>query len=177
VKPGSPRVLLVDVPPHEADRIVALLAELGVPAVNIEGGDEPDQHLVVVGSLRIDPEGQTAHLDGRELSFTAKEFGVLLYLARHSGAFVSRREMMREVWNRADEGRSRTVDIHIRRIRSKLGARGSAIETRVHVGYRLVASRLDSVTPPYAEGWSTRIESGRYECNTSGTSTLPSPRW
>jgi DNA-binding response OmpR family regulator len=143
VEPMSPRVVLVDVPPHDAERIVRFLDELGVSALSIEGSGELDARPVVVGDLRIDPGGQTAHLGDSELSLTAKEFGLILLLARHSGAFISRRELMRQVWKRSHEGRNRTVDIHIRRLRAKLGARGNAIETKVHVGYRLVPGRLE----------------------------------
>ena len=149
VKRATPRVLLVSVPPAEAERVALLLSELGVPAVPFEAADEVEDPPVVIGALRIDPRGRTAHLDGRELELTAKEFGVLLFLAHNAGTFVSRREFLREVWNRSDGKESRTVDIHIRRIRAKLGAWESAIETRVNVGYRLVPDRLEGL--PQAE--------------------------
>jgi DNA-binding response OmpR family regulator len=143
VKPRSPRVLLVDVPAPETERIEALLGELGVPGLSIHGEWEGDQKPIVIGALRIDSAGQTAYLDGEELTLTAKEFSVLLFLARNSGSFFSRRDIMREVWKREDDRESRTVDVHIRRVRSALGSRGSAIQTKVHVGYRLVPGRLD----------------------------------
>jgi len=144
VKRASPRALLVGLPPSEAEGILHALAELGVPAVAVEAVDESEDPAVEIGALRVDPRGRTAHLDGRELELTAKEFGVLLFLARNSGAYVSRREFLVEVWNKPNGPPGRTVDIHISRIRAKFGPWGAAIETKVHVGYRLVPDRLGS---------------------------------
>jgi DNA-binding response OmpR family regulator len=100
----------------------------------ITGDRRPSR--IRLGRLRIDPAGSTAYLGGRELPLTAKEFGLLLALARRPGAFVSRDRLMAEVWG--DPGsRSRTLAIHVRRLRAKLGAYAAAIETRVRVGYRV----------------------------------------
>jgi DNA-binding response OmpR family regulator len=140
-----PQVVLVDVPPEQAEPVRALLEQLGIEVVTAAG---PPPVMLHIGDLQIDEGGHTAMLDGRELILTAREFDLLLTLARHAGAFVSRPQLMTEAWGR-ELGSSRTIDIHVRRLRAKLEARPGAIETRVRVGYRLAPEAFEGapVTP------------------------------
>lgn len=94
-----------------------------------------------LGPLEIDSGGGWVRVEGREVVLTAKEFALLVALADRAGAFVSRERLMAEVWS-LDRPESRTLAVHIRRLRVKLGPAGRAIETRVKQGYRLVPGLL-----------------------------------
>lgn len=103
-------------------------------------GDEND-HLITSGSLVIDDTAYTAKLEGRTLDLTFKEFELLKFLAQHPGRVFSRPQLVQEVWGYDYFGGTRTVDVHIRRLRAKLGAdHESMIGTVRNVGYRFIAS-------------------------------------
>jgi DNA-binding response OmpR family regulator len=96
-----------------------------------------------VGSIVIDRAAHEVLLDGASVALTAKEFALLAYLAERRGKVVSRDELLRRVWGNRYEGGARTVDIHVRRLRAKLGSalplatlRGSGykLDTNVPVG-------------------------------------------
>jgi DNA-binding response OmpR family regulator len=74
-----------------------------------------------VGSIVIDRAAHEVLLDGASVSLTAKEFALLAYLCERRGKVVSRDELLRRVWGNRYEGGARTVDIHVRRLRAKLG--------------------------------------------------------
>ena len=74
-----------------------------------------------VGSIVVDRAAHEVLLDGASVAFTAKEFALLAYLADRRGKVVSRDELLRRVWGSRYEGGARTVDIHVRRLRAKLG--------------------------------------------------------
>jgi two-component system, OmpR family, alkaline phosphatase synthesis response regulator PhoP len=76
--------------------------------------------------------------DGAEVRLTRKEFGLLAALARRPGKVATRNQLLDEVWGQQYYGDTRTLDVHIRRLRQKLGACGDSIETVVGVGYRFV---------------------------------------
>jgi DNA-binding response OmpR family regulator len=76
---------------------------------------------VRIGELEIDPGPRRAFLARRELELTRKEFDLLLYLAAHHGAVVTKRELLAEVWHRPYGGEDRTVDVHLSWLRRKLG--------------------------------------------------------
>jgi two-component system KDP operon response regulator KdpE len=100
---------------------------------------DPD---VVVGDLRIETAVHRVTLRGEELVLTRKEFDLLLYLARHAGTVVSKRELLAEVWDQPYGGGERTVDVHLSWLRSKLGESASApvyLHTVRGVGVRLTA--------------------------------------
>ena len=127
--------LLVEVAAEQAETLLAYLARVGARATPLDARAPAPR--IAFGACVIDTAGSVVTLDGRDLPLTAKELALLVSLARHAGSFVSRDSLMREVWGRAPNG-SRTVDLHVRRLRAKLGRYGHAIETRVRVGYRLV---------------------------------------
>ena len=77
-------------------------------------------------------------LDGNEVKLTAKEFLLLQYLVQHRGRVLSRDVLLTDVWGYQYTGGTRTVDVHIRRLREKLPILNEAIETVKQFGYKLV---------------------------------------
>ncbi|MEJ2855332.1 MULTISPECIES: response regulator transcription factor [unclassified Saccharothrix] len=151
----------VDVP------VVAVVTEGGLVAVNSDwsvdeillptsGPAEVDARLRLVrsrrgttqpggdgslqlGELVIDEATYTARLRGRPLDLTYKEFELLKYLAQHAGRVFTRAQLLQEVWGYDFFGGTRTVDVHVRRLRAKLGPEHeSLIGTVRNVGYKFV---------------------------------------
>jgi phosphate regulon transcriptional regulator PhoB len=94
--------------------------------------------VLTVGPVTLDPERHMVTLGGRALQLTPKEFDLLQALLEAAGRVLSREYLLNHVWGyaRADEIESRTVDVHVRRLRAKLGDAGSRIATIKSVGYR-----------------------------------------
>jgi len=89
------------------------------------------------GEVVIDEDSYTAKIKGRTLDLTFKEFELLKYLTQHPGRVFSRSQLLQEIWGYDYFGGTRTVDVHIRRLRSKLGPEFEAIiDTVRNVGYR-----------------------------------------
>ena len=86
--------------------------------------------------LRIDFEDMTVACGGSEVKLTRKEFALLAALARRPGRVATRNQLLDDVWKQQYYGDTRTLDVHIRRLRQKLGGCGDCIETVVGVGYR-----------------------------------------
>jgi DNA-binding response OmpR family regulator len=94
------------------------------------------------GDLVLHPAGYSASLEGKDLGLTLTEFKLLNFLVQHAGRAFSRTRLMHEVWGYDCNGRARTVDVHVRRLRAKLGVEHeSVVETVRGVGYM-------AVTPP-----------------------------
>lgn len=91
-----------------------------------------------LGSLVIDKAAHEVTLDGRKIILTAKEFALLVYLASNRGRVCSRETLLSRVWGRDYEGGPRTVDIHVRRLRAKLG-HALPLETLRGTGYKVSA--------------------------------------
>lgn len=91
--------------------------------------------MLKAGSLRLDLEEHRAFLAGEELVLTAQEFSLLEALLQTPGMTVSRETLLRTAWGYLDMGETRTVDVHIQRLRRKLGK--SCIETVYKTGYKL----------------------------------------
>ncbi|MBT2364254.1 response regulator transcription factor [Streptomyces sp. ISL-10] len=120
-----------------AARIAAVLRR-SVPA----GQARDRQPVVQVGDLRIDPLARTAHLAGRELSLTRREFDLLAYLAANADQVMSRRRILTEVWQQPYL-EDQTVDVHLSALRRKLGERASRpryLHTVRGIGIKLVTS-------------------------------------
>jgi DNA-binding response OmpR family regulator len=95
--------------------------------------------LIRAGELTIDPDTYAAKLKGRPLDLTYKEFELLKFLAQHPGRVFTRDQLLREVWGYDYFGGTRTVDVHVRRLRAKLGSEyESMIGTVRQVGYKFV---------------------------------------
>lgn len=105
------------------------------------GQSEHSSSVIRAGDLTIDPETYAARIKGRPLDLTYKEFELLRFLAQHPGRVFHREQLLREVWGYDYYGGTRTVDVHVRRLRAKLGNEyESMIGTVRQVGYRLVVA-------------------------------------
>jgi len=106
---------------------------------------EPEPEVETQGwpPLRIHPGRFVAELNGEPLPLTRREYGLLLFLADHPGRVYTRPQLLRAVWEQELVSGVRTVDVHVRRIRAKLGDAGPVIGTVHGVGYRL--DRADRV--------------------------------
>jgi len=100
----------------------------------------PSSGEIRSGEVIIDESSYTAKIKGRVLDLTFKEFELLKYLAQHPGRVFTRSQLLQEIWGYDYFGGTRTVDVHIRRLRSKLGPEFEAIIGTVrNVGYRFAA--------------------------------------
>jgi two-component system, OmpR family, alkaline phosphatase synthesis response regulator PhoP len=121
-KPFSPKEL--------AARVTALLRRTQRAA--------PAGAILRYGSIAIDADRHTVSADGEEVRLTAKEFLLLQYLLQHRGRVLSRDLLLTDVWGYQYTGGTRTVDVHIRRLREKLPVLADAIETVKQFGYKLL---------------------------------------
>src|SRR3989440_2866190 len=103
------------------------------------------------GRLTIDFADIRAVCEGASIKLTNKEFTLLSVLAKRSGRVVARQQLLDQVWGYSYYGDARTLDVHIRRLRQKLGACGNCIETVVGVGYRFVGCGSTSPTAGNSE--------------------------
>jgi DNA-binding response OmpR family regulator len=98
---------------------------------------DPSAREIRTGEIVIDETSYTAKIKGRALDLTFKEFELIKYLAQHPGRVFTRAQLLQEIWGYDYFGGTRTVDVHIRRLRSKLGPEFEAIIGTVrNVGYR-----------------------------------------
>ena len=131
---GLDEILLPSTGPAEIDARLRLV-------VGRRGGQADQDNLdkVSLGELVIDEGTYTARLRGRPLDLTYKEFELLKYLAQHAGRVFTRAQLLHEVWGYDFFGGTRTVDVHVRRLRAKLGPEHEAlIGTVRNVGYKAV---------------------------------------
>jgi DNA-binding response OmpR family regulator len=99
------------------------------------GSDE----VIKIDELVIDIAGYEARVAGRRIDLTHQEFELLRFLAQHRGRVFTRQALLERAWGYQYAGGTRTVDIHVRRVRSKLGNSGELIETVRNVGYKMRA--------------------------------------
>ena len=92
---------------------------------------------IKIGSMCIDLAGHEVTVDGRPVSLTHQEFALLKFLSQNRGRVFSREQLLNRVWGVNYYGGSRTVDIHVRRLRMKLGSMAEPIETVRGVGYKM----------------------------------------
>ena len=122
-KPFSPREVLA--------RVDAVLRRARPPR-------EPE--ALTAGPVTLDHARREATIDGRELTLTPREFELLYFFARNPGRVFSRDELLSKVWGYDFRGETRTVDVHVRRLRAKLGDEGARlISTVTGAGYKFVA--------------------------------------
>lgn len=93
------------------------------------------------GILKLDIDRYELHVSGNPVILTHKEFELLLYLMKNQGLVLTRDKLLSTLWGYDFEGETRTVDVHIRTLRQKLGAAGDYIKTIRGVGYKLEESR------------------------------------
>ena len=113
--------------------------------------DDPEAHVIRSGEVVVDDATYTARIGSRPLDLTFKEFELLKYLAQHPGRVFSRQQLLQEVWGYDYFGGTRTVDVHVRRLRAKLGPENETlIGTVRNVGYRFVLPTADAAAKPAA---------------------------
>ena len=120
-KPFSPRELVA--------RVAARLRR---------AAPKPDRQVLQYNGITIDAERHEVTYEGAPLRLTAKEFLLLQYLVQHRGRVLSRDVLLTDVWGYQYTGGTRTVDVHIRRLREKLPILHDAIETVKQFGYKLI---------------------------------------
>jgi len=130
-KPFSPQELSL--------RVTALLRRLGSPAVSAGS-------TLSAGPVSVDRSAHRVTLDGRELTLTATEYKLLLTLIERRGRVQTRPQLLETVWEAQPDIQTRTVDMHVQRLRSKLGEAGKLIETVRGFGYRFRATERGSRT-------------------------------
>ena len=131
-KPFSPAELVL--------RVQALLRRLTAPAV--AGGS-----LLVVGPLSIDRAAHRATIGGKELPLTATEYKLLVTLVERRGRVQGRSQLLETVLDSQPDIQTRTIDMHVQRLRTKLGKLGTMIETVRGFGYRFAAAGRDGKAP------------------------------
>lgn len=144
---GLDEILLPGTGPAEIDaRLRLLVGRCGGAASQENAGK------ISLGELVIDEGTYTARLRGRPLDLTYKEFELLKYLSQHAGRVFTRAQLLQEVWGYDFFGGTRTVDVHVRRLRAKLGPEyESLIGTVRNVGYKAVRpsrARTPAAEPP-----------------------------
>ncbi|GIH16354.1 winged helix-turn-helix transcriptional regulator [Rugosimonospora africana] len=147
---GIDDVILTSAGPAEIEARLRLAVDrFAAPQAN-------DGAVIRGGELAIDPDSYTAKLRGQPLALTYKEFELLKLLAQHPGRVFSRDQLLREVWGYDYFGGTRTVDVHVRRLRAKLGSEyESMIGTVRHVGYKFVVQPTRAL--PDAEAAPIRV--------------------
>jgi DNA-binding response OmpR family regulator len=131
---GISDVMLDTAGPAEVDARIRIV--LGKQAAS-DLHNDPHSGEIRSGDVSIDESTYTARLKGEVLDLTFKEFELLKYLAQHPGRVFTRAQLLQEIWGYDYFGGTRTVDVHIRRLRSKLGPEFEAIIGTVrNVGYR-----------------------------------------
>ncbi|MCY7380096.1 MAG: response regulator transcription factor [Gemmatimonadaceae bacterium] len=123
-KPFSPQELVL--------RVAAILRRVGAGATNATD-------TLVVGPLEIDTAAHVVRVSGLPVELTPTEFKLLLTLAERRGRVQARAHLLQTVWDAAPDIQTRTVDMHVQRLRAKLGIAGDLVETVRGFGYRLRA--------------------------------------
>ena len=137
---GIDDVILDTAGPAEVEARLRLALGRTAEAADDEGGP------ITAGALVIDEATYSVRLRGRILDLTYKEFELLKYLAQHAGRVFTRAQLLQEVWGYDFFGGTRTVDVHVRRLRAKLGPENETlIGTVRNVGYRFVLPPKESV--------------------------------
>lgn len=117
-KPFSPKILVA--------RVEAILRRS-----NVSGGD-----ALSVGGILIDKVAHQVTIDGREIELSFKEFELLSYFVENQGIALSREKILNNVWNYDYFGDARTIDTHVKKLRSKMGDKGDYIKTIWGMGYK-----------------------------------------
>ena len=118
-KPFSPKILVA--------RVEAILRRTGQDA----GGD-----VLSAGGIVIDKAAHQASVDGEPMELSFKEFELLTYFLENQGIALSREKILNSVWNYDYFGDARTIDTHVKKLRSKMGAKGEYIKTVLGMGYK-----------------------------------------
>jgi DNA-binding response OmpR family regulator len=119
-KPFSPKILVA--------RVEAILRR---------SRQKDKDELVCYGGIEMDKGAHRVMIDGQEVDLSYKEFELLAYFLENKGLALSREKILNNVWNYDYFGDARTIDTHVKKLRSKLGDKGDLIKTVWGIGYRL----------------------------------------
>ncbi|WP_430296994.1 response regulator transcription factor [Sinomonas sp. B1-1] len=117
-------------------KLIELLARIEAVARRAARGGATEPHRLQAGEVSVDLDRRVAAVGPRELNLTATEFELLALLARHAGSVVTREQILDALWGDAFLASSRSLDVHLSGLRSKLGLPGFIINVR-GVGYRI----------------------------------------
>ena len=117
-KPFSPKILVA--------RVDAILRRSNAAA----------SEVLDVGGIRIDKSAHQVTIDGKEIELSYKEFELLAYFVENQGIALSREKILNNVWNYDYFGDARTIDTHVKKLRSKMGEKGEYIKTIWGMGYK-----------------------------------------
>ena len=149
---GATDLLLEHASPAEVEARLRLALE----RARVRSGARADAEEISSGDLVIDPSGYTVKVRGEPIDLTYKEFELLKCLGAHPGRVFTRAQLLQEVWGYDYYGGTRTVDVHVRRLRAKLGPEHEQlIGTVRNVGYRFdppAARRTPAEAPAPHEG-------------------------
>jgi two-component system phosphate regulon response regulator PhoB len=160
-------VLMLTARRDEADRIrgLALGADdyltkpfsppelvLRVGAILRRAGGESAGQVTVIGPIRIDRDRHEVTVGGRDVELTPTEYKLLTLLAQRRGRLQGRAELLEQVWDASPDIQTRTVDMHVQRLRAKLGEAGDLIETVRGFGYRIRSDATRSSGPDRSDG-------------------------
>ena len=120
-KPFSPKILVA--------RVEAILRRTGKSA--------QENEVLDVGGIHLDKAAHMVEIDGRSVDLSYKEFELLTYFMENRGIVMTRDQILCHIWGYDFDGETRTVDVHVRTLRQKLGDAGRLIETVRGVGYRM----------------------------------------
>ena len=122
-KPFSPRILVA--------RVEAILRRTA--------GAAGEGQILEAGGIRMDKAAHMVQVDGKDVELSYKEFELLSYFLENRGIALSREKILNNVWNYDYFGDARTIDTHVKKLRSKLGGRGEQIKTIWGMGYKFEA--------------------------------------
>lgn len=123
-KPFSPRVLVAHV-----DAVIR----------RVTGGETGEGNVVEKAGICIDETAHEVTVDGKQVDLSVKEFDLLSYFMKNEGIALSREKILNNVWEYDYFGDARTIDTHVKKLRSKLGPKGDLIKTIWGMGYKFVA--------------------------------------
>ena len=99
--------------------------------------DDSQERDYTLGKLYVSPSRHLVKVDGKEIALTLKEFELLCFLLENDGMVLTRDKILARIWGYDFDGETRTVDVHVRTLRQKLGECGALIETVRGVGYKI----------------------------------------
>lgn len=117
-------------------RIKAVLRRCSAPR---ERGEQ--EEVIRIGELEVNQQEHKVSVGGSEVVLTLKEYELLKKFLQHPGIVFSRDKLLNDIWGYEFSGETRTVDVHIRTLRQKLGSAGELVETIRGVGYRMAAKK------------------------------------
>jgi DNA-binding response OmpR family regulator len=149
---GIDEVILENAGPAEVDARIRLVIS------RLKGNDDSVNPEIERGDLVIDESAYSVKIKGQLIDLTFKEFELLKFLAQHPGRVFSRQQLLQEVWGFDYFGGTRTVDVHVRRLRAKLGPEyENFISTLRNVGYKFISNRDLKDSTPVDEEVNNRI--------------------